>query len=86
MPTLKEQLAVFEKQILEQTLKDCRFNKSMVAEVLGIDRKTLYNKLAKHKLLPGYKQCHLRCESVLQCACLEKSIQDNDDNLSTRVK
>jgi two-component system response regulator HydG len=36
-----------EYEVIMQTLQKARFNKSKTAELLGIDRKTLYNKLKK---------------------------------------
>lgn len=47
---LSEQRDDSEKQMIMQTLQKVRFNKSKAAQVLGIDRKTLYNKLARYGL------------------------------------
>lgn len=47
---LSEQRDDSEKQMIIQTLQKVRFNKSKAAQVLGIDRKTLYNKLSKYGL------------------------------------
>lgn len=47
---LSEQRDDSEKQMIIQTLQKVRFNKSKAAQVLGIDRKTLYNKLARYGL------------------------------------
>lgn len=42
---------VLEKQLIEQMLRKCNNNKSLAAKRLRIDRKGLYNKLKKYKLL-----------------------------------
>jgi len=39
-----------EKEYIKKTLEDCKWNKVKASKVLGIDRKTLYNKLAEYKL------------------------------------
>ncbi len=49
LPTLKEQLKPFEWKIIEDTIEACGGNKVRAAKRLGIDRKTLYNKIAEHK-------------------------------------
>ncbi len=41
-------LADIEKMHIENVLKECDFNISMGAKVLGIDRTTLYNKMKKY--------------------------------------
>lgn len=35
-----------ERMLVEATLRACKFNKSVTARVLGIDRKTLHRKLS----------------------------------------
>jgi len=44
-PTLKQRLEVFEKNIISQTLKDCRYNRKLAADTLGISLPTLWRKL-----------------------------------------
>jgi two-component system, NtrC family, response regulator HydG len=39
-----------EKEAIQKTLEDVRFNKSQAAKLLGMDRKTLYNKMSKYGL------------------------------------
>ena len=43
-------LADYEKMIIENTLKRYEGNKTKAAEVLGIKRQTLYNKLKDYSL------------------------------------
>lgn len=38
-----------EYSLIVETLKKTKFNKSKAAELLGIDRKTLYNKLTAYE-------------------------------------
>ncbi|MFD2034710.1 sigma-54-dependent transcriptional regulator [Belliella marina] len=47
---LKVDLASQEKQLIEKALLENKFNKSKTAKTLGIDRKTLYNKMGKYGL------------------------------------
>ncbi|MFW5754382.1 MAG: sigma-54-dependent transcriptional regulator [Marinilabiliaceae bacterium] len=39
-----------EKQLILKTLEKARYNKSKAAQMLGIDRKTLYNKLQRYEI------------------------------------
>ncbi|RZS96279.1 sigma-54-dependent transcriptional regulator [Cecembia calidifontis] len=39
-----------EKELIQKTLMETKFNKSQTAKLLGIDRKTLYNKMQKYDL------------------------------------
>lgn len=39
-----------EKELIQKILKETRYNKSQTAKLLGIDRKTLYNKMQKFNL------------------------------------
>ncbi len=48
--TYKESLVNQEKDMILKVMQDVKFNKSKAAKILGIDRKTLYNKLAKYNL------------------------------------
>ncbi len=45
---LKEQNEVNEKLLIIETLQKVRYNKSKAAQLLNIDRKTLYNKMDKY--------------------------------------
>ena len=53
--SLKEAAIQAEYACILETLKKVNFNKSRAAELLKIDRKTLYNKLQKHKDLEKLK-------------------------------
>jgi two-component system, NtrC family, response regulator HydG len=46
----KNTLVNHEKETIEKVLKEVRFNKSKASQMLGIDRKTLYNKMEKYGL------------------------------------
>ncbi|SNR95307.1 two-component system, NtrC family, response regulator HydG [Belliella buryatensis] len=48
--TVKEQREVDEKSKIKETLIATQYNKTKTAELLGIDRKTLYNKMKKYSL------------------------------------
>lgn len=48
--TLKEQLAVAEKEILEQALITCKGNRQLAAKMLGIGKTTIYDKLSRYEL------------------------------------
>ncbi|MBM0171151.1 sigma-54-dependent transcriptional regulator [Altererythrobacter sp. C41] len=50
--TLRDRLAAFERAILEDTLRDTRGNIPQAVHRLGLPRKTLYDKLARHRLDP----------------------------------
>jgi two-component system response regulator HydG len=39
-----------DKEVIQKTLENVRFNKSQAAKILGMDRKTLYNKMSKYGL------------------------------------
>jgi len=47
---LKAAASVVEYEMIMRVLQEVRFNKSKAAEALGIDRKTLYNKLKSHNI------------------------------------
>lgn len=49
---LAEQISAFEKLVLTDTLRRFGGKTTAVADVLGLPRKTLYDKLAKHGLQP----------------------------------
>jgi DNA-binding NtrC family response regulator len=44
-----------EYSLIVETLKKTKFNKSKAAELLQIDRKTLYNKLDYYEQYKGHK-------------------------------
>jgi DNA-binding NtrC family response regulator len=43
-------LKEMEKEYIKKTLDDCGGNKVKASKALGIDRKTLYNKISEYKL------------------------------------
>ncbi|GAA4788812.1 sigma-54 dependent transcriptional regulator [Olivibacter ginsenosidimutans] len=47
-PDLKSQSEAHERQLILDVLQQVKYNKSKAAQVLNIDRKTLYNKLDKY--------------------------------------
>ncbi len=49
-PDLKVSSAKAEKQAILRTLKSVNYNKTEAARLLGIDRKTLYNKLKRYNI------------------------------------
>ena len=51
--TLKEQLAVAEKEILERALIACKGNKILAAKILGIGKTTIYDKLSRYQVTNG---------------------------------
>jgi two-component system, NtrC family, response regulator HydG len=46
----KETQMIQEKEMIQKTLLEVRYNKSKAAKLLGMDRKTLYNKMEKYGL------------------------------------
>ena len=50
--TLRDRLTAFERAILEDTLRETHGDIGQSLEQLGIPRKTLYDKLARHRLNP----------------------------------
>ncbi|WP_114417969.1 sigma-54 interaction domain-containing protein [Marinospirillum perlucidum] len=48
--SLKERLALVEKEILEETLRACNGNRLQAARHLGIGKTTLYDKLARYRI------------------------------------
>ncbi|MEA1051570.1 sigma-54 dependent transcriptional regulator [Lamprobacter modestohalophilus] len=48
--SLKDSVELLERQILSETLERCGWNKSRAAEVLGLSRVGLNNKLARYRL------------------------------------
>lgn len=49
---LRDRIAAFERAVLEDTLRDRHGNIRQVIQELGLPRKTLYDKLARHGLNP----------------------------------
>jgi two-component system C4-dicarboxylate transport response regulator DctD len=50
--TLKDRVASFERAVIEDTLRQCRGGIPDACRVLGLPRKTLYDKLARYGLEP----------------------------------
>ena len=51
--TLGRQVALTEREIIEQTLFKNSFSRTKTARDLGISRVTLYNKMRKYDMLKG---------------------------------
>ena len=47
---LKAQNEINEKQLIQKTLVQVKYNKSKAAKLLNIDRKTLYSKIERYGL------------------------------------
>jgi PAS domain S-box-containing protein len=52
LTSLKNRMHRYEKQILLQILEKHHWNRTRVARLLGIDRKTLFTKIKNHQLTP----------------------------------
>ncbi len=50
-PTLEQQIALTEKEIIEQALFRNNFSRTQTARDLGVSRVTLYNKMRKYEML-----------------------------------
>lgn len=50
LPNLKTIAAEAELETINRVLHSVKFNKTKAAKILGVDRKTLYNKMMKHKI------------------------------------
>ena len=50
-PTLGQQIALTERDIIEQALFRNNFSRTQTARDLGISRVTLYNKMRKYAML-----------------------------------
>jgi two-component system response regulator HydG len=53
---LSEAALIAEYEIIVETLKKTKFNKRKAAELLQIDRKTLYNRIAEYDQLMAKKK------------------------------
>lgn len=51
VPKLKAIAAEAELETINRVLHSVKFNKTKAAKILGVDRKTLYNKMMKHKIV-----------------------------------
>ena len=49
--SLRQQLEVYEKNLINRTLKDCRYNRKLAAETLGISLSTLWRKFTQDTLV-----------------------------------
>jgi DNA-binding NtrC family response regulator len=49
--TIRETNSAVEKNLIEETLKRCNYNRTVTAETLNVSRKTLFNKMKKYGLL-----------------------------------
>lgn len=48
--SLKDAAAIAEAEVLKKTLEEVKYNRTKAAQKLGIDRKTLFNKMKQHNL------------------------------------
>jgi two-component system response regulator HydG len=48
--TLKDAAAQAEADVLKKILEEVKYNRTKAAQKLGIDRKTLFNKMKQHNL------------------------------------
>ncbi len=48
--SLKDAAALAEAEVLKKTLEEVKYNRTKAAQKLGIDRKTLFNKMKQHNL------------------------------------
>lgn len=55
--TLDEQMAPYERQVIQRTLQQCGGRRGETARELGISRVTLYNKMRRLGLLKGRNSC-----------------------------
>ncbi|MDI2588392.1 hypothetical protein OR571_15045 [Psychrobacillus sp. NEAU-3TGS] len=49
--TLKEIIEETEKKEIEKMLMNCKFDKNMAAEALGISNSTIYEKIKKYNII-----------------------------------
>lgn len=48
--TLDQAVCQYERKIIKKALQKHKYNRTEVAVILGMNRKTLYNKIKKHNL------------------------------------
>ena len=48
--TLKDAAAIAEAEMLKRILEEVKYNRTQAAKKLGIDRKTLFNKMKQYNL------------------------------------
>jgi DNA-binding NtrC family response regulator len=53
MPSLRDQLAAYERRIIARTLAAAAGNRSRTAKLLGLSRTALFDRLKKYELATG---------------------------------
>ena len=52
-PALAQMVATYEAALIRDTLRDCQGHATQAMQMLGLPRKTFYDKLARHGIRPG---------------------------------